>query len=311
MIESDDTEETMKVRLRSSGGDDGRGDPAIAVTSLLSSTHPLNTSLDWNPMTSTATTPDSPDNTERCKIEGKRLPNTCGWNRRLGGPRTAKCSQNFLANKQGPGKEVEEKEKHRGKDKRKEGDGEDKEHNTPSELQEGQVIHEKQRNLKKNQSTALGPSEQKKSLGLVGSAKNHEFLKHESKNTRNSRLKRGQTRKKWKRESRGLNSRLRLNRKVLKKYKAKNKMNKAPNKNKKEATNTPGKMQEGRLMWYKSRIQPKRQSSDLAGSRQKKSLGLERSAEKGRKSEADKRFKGSSRQEKGKGKTRPKRATGD
>ena len=73
VIESDDTEETKKAI--EPPGDDGRYDPATAGTRRCSPIRSVVTRLGRFPMTSTATTPDSPDKEEESKEAEKKLLN--------------------------------------------------------------------------------------------------------------------------------------------------------------------------------------------------------------------------------------------
>ena len=76
MIESDDTEETKKAI--EPPGDDGRYDPATAGTRRRSPIRSVVTRLGRSPMTSTATTPDSPDNAEGAKRQKKHVQTPTG-----------------------------------------------------------------------------------------------------------------------------------------------------------------------------------------------------------------------------------------
>ena len=184
VIESDDTEES-NTAYEPSSCDDGRYDPAIAGTRLLSSTNCL-VVLARTPMTSTATTPDSPKiaevSTKAKGKNGKTIENKQKVHQTKGRKKSrdvakaetlAKTNKDDLKKWKMMKKKIRKEQSKTKGAKKKEAAGDYKMQDTPSTLQEGPVPRGKNKKPKTKQSTTLASSKQKKSSGLVGSAKNH------------------------------------------------------------------------------------------------------------------------------------------
>ena len=188
VIESNDTEETKKAIEPPTVCDDSTCRPCNSSDSWYCRIKPpVVTRLGRVPMTSTATTPDSPNKAKKRKETKKGRPNAYGWNRRLGGPRTTKLSQMFSARVLKLRNEAKKKIGRKTKKRRKEG-REAKptpqgKRDKQSKLQDGLVTRSKNEICQRKQQTTLAPWRQKKSLGLAKSAEKNRLSEPYGNNT--------------------------------------------------------------------------------------------------------------------------------